>query len=441
MKIQLQLSKYFTFGILCIFLACGSERNSQEVKLNVHHLIKANDELLDIAMVDGFSPPVASRVYVYPHIAHHIALSAFYPNELHSLIGTLNELDSVKTPEPTGAHPELSALLSFCKMGKKVVFSEYRMDQLADYYKDVARQLKLDEKVIKKSEVFAEELVNGLSDWVNSDHYIHTRTLDRFTSTKRPGKWVETPPDYLSGLEPHWNKIRPMIIDTQDNYLDIYPPEFDRSTQSAFYKMVKQVYDQSQNLDSAMIKTALYWDDNPNITEHRGHLVTMVHKISPPGHWLNIISQIVGKENTNYVESAGIYTYCAIAMFDAIISCWDVKYKTNLVRPITYIQENIDVKWRPLIQTPPFPEFTSGHSVISASAATVLDHFFGDNYSFIDSTEVIFGLEARSFDSFQQAAWEVSLSRFYAGIHYWQGIEEGNKQGKLIGKRVLELLK
>ena len=131
------------------------------------------------------------------------------------------------------------------------------------------------------------------------------------------------------------------------------------------------VYLQSKELDEEKAAIALFWDDNPNTTEHHGHLVSVIHKISPPGHWLNIISQISRKDNSSMFKATKAYTYTSIAMYDAIISCWYEKYKTNLVRHITYIQEHIDNNWTPLIQTPPFPEYTSGHSAISAAAASL----------------------------------------------------------------------
>ncbi|MBC7885786.1 MAG: vanadium-dependent haloperoxidase, partial [Saprospiraceae bacterium] len=140
------------------------------------------------------------------------------------------------------------------------------------------------------------------------------------------------------------------------------------------------------------------------------------------------------------IKTSEAYTKTAIAMFDGIISCWYQKFKSNLVRPISYIQENIDVSWTPVIQTPPFPEYTSGHSVISAAAATVLDTLIGHNYVFEDNTSELFGMQKRKFNSFDDAAWEVSLSRFYAGIHYYEGIEQGNKQGKFIGNYILRKL-
>ena len=169
-------------------------------------------------------------------------------------------------------------------------------------------------------------------------------------------------------------------------------------------------------------------------------MMTTIHKYAPPGHWLNIISQVVEKEQANYFTTTKAYTLSAIAMFDAIISSWHIKYKTDLVRPITYIQENIDSDWEPVLQTPPFPEYTSGHSATSASAAEILTAIFGDNYAFTDNTQLRFDLEERSFTSFKEAANQVNLSRFYGGIHYKQGVEEGGKQGAFVAQTILNVV-
>ncbi|MEP6796079.1 MAG: vanadium-dependent haloperoxidase, partial [Saprospiraceae bacterium] len=284
-------------------------------------------------------------------------------------------------------------------------------------------------------------IANHIIAWIIEDNYVETRTMDRWTSTKKQGEWVETPPDYMSGTEPNWSKLKPLVIDRASIYAAAPPPSYNPLKNSDFYKMVNAVYQQSKELDEKKREVAMFWDDNPNTSEYHGHLVTITHKISPPGHWLNIISQVSKKDNSDLFKTTKAYTYTAIAMYDAIISCWYEKYKTNLVRPITYIQENIDINWKPLIQTPPFPEYTSGHSAISAAAATILASIYGDNYAFTDSTEVLFGQPVRSFPSFQEAAWEVSLSRFYAGIHYMNGVSEGNKQGIFIGQIILDKLK
>jgi hypothetical protein len=128
-------------------------------------------------------------------------------------------------------------------------------------------------------------------------------------------------------------------------------------------------------------------------------------------------------------------------MFDAFISCWDEKYRSNVIRPETYIDAHIDEHWRPLLQTPPFPEYTSGHSIISTTCATVLSRQFGDPCAFDDDTEIEFGLPSRHFDSFHQAAQEAAISRFYGGIHYRAAIETGQTSGAQIGQWVLQKIK
>ena len=124
------------------------------------------------------------------------------------------------------------------------------------------------------------------------------------------------------------------------------------------------------------------------------------------------------KADAGLSESARVYACLALALADSFISCWDEKYRSNVIRPETYINANIDENWRPLLQTPPFPEYTSGHSVISGSAAVTLTSLFGENFSFTDSTEIEFGLTSRSFKSFDEACTEAAISRMYGGIHY-----------------------
>lgn len=431
-----------TIVFVGLFLVgCSNSTVIQPTPFGVGDLHQLNWRLLEIAMEDGFPPPIASRVYAYPHIAFYVTMQQFFPDSLQPIAGRLNGLAPIDDVDVKNAHPELTALLSFCKTAKKVVFSEQHVDELTSGILLKAEASGLSAAVIEASKKCSDEITGHIIEWLSKDNYVETRTMDRWTSTKKPGEWIETPPDYGAGMEPNWVKIRPMVINSAGIYSSTPPPPYDPAKESEFYKMVNVVYQQSKELDVEKTAIALYWDDNPNTSEHHGHLVSVIHKISPPGHWLNIISQISRKDNTSLFKATKAYTFTSIAMFDVIISCWYVKYKTNLVRPITYIQENIDPNWTPLIQTPPFPEYTSGHSAISAAAASVLTHMYGDNYAFTDSTEVLFNHPIRHFTSFYDAAWEVSLSRFYAGIHYMNGITEGNKQGKFIGQLVMDSLK
>jgi hypothetical protein len=146
-------------------------------------------------------------------------------------------------------------------------------------------------------------------------------------------------------------------------------------------------------------------------------------------------------EKTDFVQSAEAYARVAVSLVDGFIVCWDEKYRSKLVRPETFINQYIDENWVPLLQTPPFPEYTSGHSVISSSAATVLTDLFGENFAFTDSTEIEFGLTARKFNSFEDASKEAAVSRMYGGIHYTPACDNGLVQGKALGTYIVEKIK
>ena len=124
----------------------------------------------------------------------------------------------------------------------------------------------------------------------------------------------------------------------------------------------------------------------------------------------------------------------APSLADAFISCWDEKYRSNLVRPETVINKHIDEDWLPLLQTPPFPEYTSGHSVISSAAAIALTTIYGDKFAFDDTSEEEYGLPTRSYQSFLDASAEAAVSRLYGGIHYRPAIDNGVTQGQALGR-------
>ena len=432
--------RIFTLILLVILSSCKEAIKSDVQVFKSTDLNNANTVLLEAVMEDVFTPPVASRIYVYAHLAHYITLQSLRSDSLQMIRSKVSGLEDFKLPESQEVNPELSALLAFSNTGKKLIYSEYYFEDLADNLKAKAIRLGLSENVINNSEKYASEISKLLSTWIDKDMYTETRTYPRFTSTKNSENWRETPPDYLSGLEPYWDKIRTMVIDSANVFAYKPLPDYSIEKDSDFYKMVDEVYQESKNTTLEKEKIAWFWDCNPIMTIHKGHMTTTIHKFTPPGHWLNIINQISTNENSDYYKTTKAYTMTSMAMFDAIIAVWYVKYKTDLVRPVTYIQENIDAEWTPVLQTPPFPEYTSGHSATSASAAEILTSIYGDNYKFTDNTQLRFGLEKRTFKSFREAANQVNLSRFYGGIHYMQGVEEGGRQGKEVANLILKKL-
>jgi hypothetical protein len=186
------------------------------------------------------------------------------------------------------------------------------------------------------------------------------------------------------------------------------------------------------------IAIAEFWDCNPYVSHHVGHVMYATKKITPGGHWINIVQIACETAGADIMKSAEAYAMTSLALADAFISCWDEKYRSNLIRPETVINEYIDESWAPALQTPPFPEYTSGHSVISRAAATALASVFGDNFAFYDTSEEEYGLPSRSYDSFYQASEEAAISRLYGGIHYRPAIEIGVEQGQAVGDYVVQ---
>lgn len=174
--------------------------------------------------------------------------------------------------------------------------------------------------------------------------------------------------------------------------------------------------------------------------QDNGHLLVGLKKISPGAHWIGITGIAFEKAQKDFSESMKIHTVVAIGLMDTFISCWDEKYRSNRIRPETAIRKYIDPSWEPLLQTPPFPEYTSGHSTISAATACILTYHLGDNFHFTDDVEVSYGLPARDFPSFMEAAKEAAISRLYGGIHYRDANENGTAQGLKVGQWVISTL-
>ena len=186
---------------------------------------------------------------------------------------------------------------------------------------------------------------------------------------------------------------------------------------------------------------ARFWDDNALVTKHKGHAMFADKKMTPGGHWINIAAMMCVQKDLDLVKTTETLALTSLAIYDSFLSCWEAKYATQRVRPQTVIQNTVDEKWVSFLQTPPFPEYTSGHSTISAAAAEILTANIGDNVAYEDTTEVRFGLFKRKFKSFRQAAQESSISRVYGGIHFSDATTAGSLQGQKIGKYLLKKIK
>jgi hypothetical protein len=283
-------------------------------------------------------------------------------------------------------------------------------------------------------------VAGAILQWAGQDGYKGTRGM-RYTVLADPGKWKPTPPAYMDAVEPYWYKIRPFVLDSCSQFKPGAPPVFSLEEDSPFYRQVMEVYETSKKLSPEQKAIASFWDCNPFVMHQTGHVMYATKKISPGGHWINISAVAARKARAGLMKSVEAYTLVSLALADGFISCWDEKYRSGVVRPETVINASIDKDWQPLLQTPPFPEYPSGHSVISTAAAVVLTALYGDGFAFTDSTEVAFGLPSRHFSSFNAAAREAAISRLYGGIHYMPAITNGAVEGRQVGELVVARVK
>jgi membrane-associated phospholipid phosphatase len=244
-----------------------------------------------------------------------------------------------------------------------------------------------------------------------------------------PGVWKPTPPGFAEYLLPQWGFVTPFAIPSGDFFRPDGPPPLG-SANAADYNEVKDLGEaSSKNRTDEQTEIALFWADGPGT-------------VTPPGHW-NVIAQDVATARRNTLpQNARLFALLNVAMADAAICAWDAKYTYNFWRPVTAIREGDtdgnpatapEADWISLIVTPPFPDYTSGHSTFSGAAAAVLSLFYRTpRISFTNGSDALPGV-VRSFRSFLDAAREAALSRLYGGIHFRSANDDGLKSGLAIG--------
>ncbi|NTS42610.1 vanadium-dependent haloperoxidase [Flavisolibacter sp. BT320] len=395
-------------------------------------------KMTDIMMHDVTNPPLATRFFTYTTLAGYEVV-AQNKRAVKSMFGVLKDYPQLKKPDTlAGYHYQLAALLAMMETAKKMQPSGKLLEAYQQQFLDSCRQAGFSEETLENSRRYALAVSKQILAYARGDRYNRIANFARYTPEQKDGAWYPTPPAYMAAVEPHFMTIRSMTLDTCSQFKPEPPVAFSTDKNSAFYKMMWQNYTDTLTDEKRMI--AAYWDCNPFAVQDNGHLLVGLKKISPGAHWLSIAGTACRQKDKSFDETLQVLKTVSIGLLDGFISCWDEKYRSNRIRPETAIRNTIDPAWTPLLQTPPFPEYLSGHSTISAASATILTHFFGKNFKFTDSTEMRFGLGARSFTSFHHAAQEAAISRFYGGIHFMDAIDNGYKQGESVGQWVLQKL-
>ncbi|MCC8409530.1 vanadium-dependent haloperoxidase [Mucilaginibacter sp. UR6-1] len=439
----MKISKTFTILLIaatCLY-ACQQDKKAATIKIIDADVIHQNeDKLTQLIIYDVFTPPVASRIYAYASLASYEAIRYAQPDYL-SLTAQLQGFAPMPKPEGGKKYNfTLAATQAFFSVARKVTFS---VDSLKGYEDGLHERFKstMDDSTYARSIAFGDTVAKVIIKRLVKDNYLQTRGKPKFLGSQLPGKWHPTPPDYLDGVEYCWGTMKTFVLDSSDRVSIPPPPPYSEDKNSAYFKQNVEVYQTSKRLTDEQKDIARYWDDNPFVLEHAGHMTFANKKITPGGHWIGITAIACKKNKADAVKTAQAYALTSIGMYDAFICCWNTKYETNYVRPVTVINDKIDAEWTPRLQTPPFPEYPSGHSTITRAAAVMLTHLFGDNFAFQDTSDLRYIGMKRDFKSFVQAADEASISRFYGGIHYKNSVDQGALQGKKVSEYIISKLK
>jgi hypothetical protein len=405
--------------------------------------------LLRIVKNVGLQPTESARLFGYSGLALY---EATVPSQqaYRSLVGQLNGLDYLPKGSPNQVY--LTEVLAFGAMRRTLsdmilnnrafkemgyyeymvkaptdsLLQKYQTRLMAQYAKHQAYgfSLALGDSIAKT--VFKYSLHDG----GHREHPADFREDFRHYESPEGATWHDSQMLMKFSLQPTWGKNRTFIKDIHATAQAPSPIAYSTDKNSIFYAQALEVYDncRDQNFEKRLI--AEYWKDSPNLS------------YTPPGHMICLLSQLLAQQKADFGFVVTAYAKLGIALSDAFVCCWKTKYETNCIRPETYIQQNIDPRFKPPIPTPHFPEYTSGHSVQSGAAAEVLSALFGENHAFVDNTPTWIHeresnlLKPRSFRNFREMAREASFSRLYGGIHFRQACEVGLWQGETIGKQV-----
>lgn len=390
------------------------------------------DLVLDLVReTPGYTPPVASRAIGYVGVTMYEAVVGGMPDHR----GLHHVLPGIPATEPAGRSAAFHWPTVACGALAELVrhlFATAPPERLADVGRlESAAWPAVPRGMRERSTTRGRTVAQAVLAWARADggHDGHLRNFPTdYVPPAGPGQWEPTPPSFLPALQPWWGANRRFVPDP-GGCQPAAPTAFSTDPRSPCFLEALEVHDTVASLTDAQVEIARFWADDPGRTA------------TPPGHSLAILAQLLrDRPYASLADAAEAGVLLGMAVADAFIDCWATKYRHNYLRPITYIRRHIDPAWGdPLpVVTPPFPEFTSGHSVQSGAAAAVLTSLFG-TVAFTDRTHDRLGLSPRSFASFEAAADEAATSRLYGGIHFRPAIEDGLVQGRCIGTAVAAL--
>ncbi|MEG4073905.1 phosphatase PAP2 family protein [Microcoleus sp. Pol14C2] len=378
-----------------------------------------NGVLLNAVRTASTAPPLASRNMAMVHVAIYDAVNS---------IGKKYSPYLVEIDPPAGTSAEAATAAA----AHRVLVNLYPA-QAATFDQAYASSLaKITDGKAKQDGIALGQQV--------ADQIISSRSTDgitkvvQYTPSTDPGSWVPTPPAFAAALAPQWVEVTPFAMTSGSQFRPSGPPTLDSAKYAEEVNYIKEI-GKSDSLTRTPDQTVIakFWANGAGT-------------FTPPGHWNQIAEETATLTGQSLEDNARLFSLLNIALADAAISCWDAKYEYNLWRPVTAIRQadtdnnpatTADPLWTPLLTTPPFPEYTSGHSTFSGAADTVMSSVFGSDYGFGDRGDRSVNT-LRTFENFSEAADESGMSRLYGGIHFMSANVNGLSVGRNVGNYVVQ---
>jgi len=371
------------------------------------------------------------RWFAYCGIALYESVVPGMPS-YQSLDDQLTDMPDMPEPEPgkayhwpTSANAALSYLNKhFFTVANTTAANVASMDSLENAL-NAEYQSQVNAETFQRSKDFGRTVAERIYTWSTTDGSLNTNPP--YVMAALP-LWQPTAPNPSTVADPYWGNNRLLVQGSTTGTDSPLPPPYSTDPNSAYYAMVKEVYDISQALSPAQTATALYFRDQPGYQAGTAYV--------------SMFGQIMNVENPQLDFYALAHVKTGIALYESMIGCWKIKYQALVDRPIRYIRNVLGhTTWSPVFATPGHPDFPSGHSQNGGAFAAVMTTILGDNYSFTLHTYDNLGMAPRTYNSFDEMAVDVGRSRVYAGIHYTYSCVEGKKQGEKIAWNVLNILK
>lgn len=403
--------------------------SEKEACLSIHHRWVDEAFVLTKNCV-GFSAPVSGRAYSYFAIGMYESVVEMMP-ELQSLTGQLTNYERTNWKE----NKEISWPLVANSVDFTLLCYYYRNMPPANQTEMMALEDSIRSKFSKKhskstvnaSIEYGKSIANELISWSKldgADNGFNENFPESFEPPKCISCWSKTVPGYLPSLLPYWGENKHLINGTEKVTEDCMVLEFSKDSNSMIYQDALSLYQNGNDPDPKYEIITEYWDDSPGYSG------------TPSGHYFTMAKQLALDKKLPLDQAMELYVKLGLAINEAFISCWKLKFEFNFIRPVTYIQQYIDPQFNTRIASPPFPEFPSGHSFQSGAATEIMKSFFGDSTQVTDRTNAtrsdIDGAP-RTFQTLTDLAEEISISRFYGGIHFFKTLEISLDYGQRIG--------